>query len=262
VQGALVTERHFRVETPMLAAMLDRRRGLALSSLHFRGQKKPTLGGLPHGTFDEIALAADWYTGDSVFEAPGEHKLTDLEWCESRLARQENGDVVVSATIETPKGAIHKHLRFSATAPRVEFDLVFDWRDWGKGVLRLGHFTLLPDAFDKSRLNFATSNGGGREEFSLAGVPVDHGAPVSFLVSSSHGFGMTEGWAEIGDGETGLRIEVDRATAPLLGLLTHRPSGNKLFCQIQLSALELDDTRKPDTYRQGPRRFRFAVTAV
>jgi len=85
---------------------------------------------------------------------------------------------------------------------------------------------------------------------------------VSFLVSSSHGFGMTEGWAEIGDGETGLRIEVDRATAPLLGLLTHRPSGDKLFCQIQLSALELDDTRKPDAYRPGPRRFRFAVTAV
>jgi len=262
VQGAAVTARHFRIETPTLTAMLDRRRGLALSSLQFHGQKKPTLGGLPHGTFDEIALAADWYTGDSVFEAPGEHKLTDLEWCEPQTAHQENGDVTVSATIETPKGRIEKHLRFSAATPRVDFDLIFDWRDWSKGVLRLGHFTLLPDAFDKSRLRFATSNGGAREEFSLAGTQIDHGAPVSFLVSSSHGFGMTEGWAEIGDGETGLRIEVDRATAPLLGLLTHRPSGDKLFCQIQLSALELDDTRKPDAYRPGPRRFRFAVTAV
>ena len=261
-QGTPVSERHFRIETPTLTATLDRRRGLALSSLQFHGQKKSALGGLPHGTFDEIALAADWYTGDSVFEAPGEHKLTDLEWCEPRIARQENGDVVVSATIETPKGAIEKYLRFSANAPRVEFDLAFDWQDWGKGVLRLGHFTLLPDAFDKNRLRFATTNGGGREEFSLAACQVDHGAPVSFLVSSSHGFGMTEGWAEITDGETGLRIEVDRAIAPLLGLLTHRPSGDKLFCQIQLSALELDDTRKPDAYRQGPRRFRFAVTAV
>ena len=61
-----------------------------------------------------------------------------------------------------------------------------------------------------------------RESFPLAGQTIDHGAPVSFLVSSSHGFGMTEGWAEIGDGKTRLRIEVDRATAPLLGLLTHR----------------------------------------
>ncbi len=73
---------------------------------------------------------------------------------------------------------------------------------------------------------------------------------------------MTEGWAEIGDGKIGLRIDVDRATAPLLGLLTHRVSGGKFFCQIQLSALELDDTRKPAAYRPGPRRFRFSVSAT
>ena len=259
-QGAPVTERYFRVETPTLTATLDRRRGLALTSLQFAGQKKPALGGLPHGYFDDIALTADWYTGDCVFETPGEHKLTDLEWCEPRIAREPNGDVLVFAVIDTPKGAIRKILRFCASVPRVEFDLRFDWEDWGKGVLRLGHFTLLPDAFETDRLVFATTNGGGREEFALAGAQVDHGAPVSFLVSSSHGFGMTEGWAEIGDGKTNLRIEVDRATAPLLGLLTHRPSGDKLFCQIQLSALELDDTRKPDCYQRGPRRFRFAVT--
>jgi hypothetical protein len=262
VHGPAMTDRYLQIETPTLAASIDRRRGLALTSLKFAGQEKPALGGLPHGFFDEIALAADWYSGDSVFEAPGEHKLTDLEWCEAEIAREANGDVLVFARIETPKGPIEKSLRFCADEPRVEFDLSFHWNDWGKGVLRLGHFTLLPDAFETSRLVFSTTNGGGREDFPLSGRIVDHGAPVSFLVSSSHGFGMTEGWVEIGDGQTGLRIEVDRATAPLLGLLTHRPSGTKLFCQIQLSALELDDTRKPESYRPGPRRFRFAVAAV
>jgi len=59
-----------------------------------------------------------------------------------------------------------------------------------------------------------------------------------------------------------LKIEVDRATAPLLGLLTHRLSGKKLFCQFVLSALELDDTRKPGAYAEGPRRFRFSVSAA
>jgi hypothetical protein len=29
-----------------------------------------------------------------------------------------------------------------------------------------------------------------------------------------------------------------------------------------LSALELDDTRKPSPYRPGPRRFRFSVNGV
>jgi hypothetical protein len=260
--GAVAAERYISIETPMLRATIDRRRGLATSSLHFTGQAKPALGGLPHGFFDDIALAADWYTGDSVFEAPGEHKLTDLEWCEARIDHQANGDVVASARIETLKGPIEKTLRFCAAAPRVEFDLSFDWSDWGKGVLRLGHFTLLPDAFDAKELTLATTNGGGPEQYTLAGQTIEHGAPVSFLVSSSHGFGMTEGWAEIGDGKTRLRIDVDRAVAPLLGMLTHRRAGEKLFCQIQLSALELDDTRKPGAYRPGPRRFRFSVSGL
>lgn len=259
--GNIAADRYIRIQTPSLAAVLDRRRGLAIASLHFAGQAKPALGGLPHGFFDDIALAADWYTGDSVFEAPGEHKLTDLEWCEARIAQDVNGDVLAFARIETPKGLIEKILRFHAAAPQVDFDLNFDWSDWGKGVLRLGHFTLLPDAFDTGRLALSTTNGGGREDYPLAGQAIEHGAPVSFLVSSSHGFGMTEGWAEIGDGETALRIEVDRTTAPLLGMLTHRQAGKKLFCQIQLSALELDDTRKPGAYRPGPRRFRFSVGA-
>jgi hypothetical protein len=261
-RGTIATERYIQIKTPSLTATLDRRRGLAIAKLQFSGQKKPALGGLPHGFFDDIALAADWYTGDSVFEAPGEHKLTDLEWCEARIAQDANGDVLAFARIETPKGPIGKILRFCAAAPRVEFDLSFDWNDWGRGVLRLGHFTLLPDAFDAKQLTLSTTNGGGRENFSLVGQTIDHGAPVSFLVSSSHGFGMTEGWAEIGDSTTRLRIEVDRATAPLLGMLTHRQANEKLFCQIQLSALELDDTRKPNTYRPGPRRFRFSVGAA
>jgi hypothetical protein len=101
--------------------------------------------------------------------------------------------------------------------------VTFDWSDWGKGSLRLGHVTLLPDAFDWEKLSLTTHNGGKDcETFSLKDSLVDHGAPVSFLVSSSHGLGLTEGWAEIGDGKTTIRIDVDRATAPLLGFLTHQ----------------------------------------
>jgi hypothetical protein len=73
---------------------------------------------------------------------------------------------------------------------------------------------------------------------------------------------MTEGWAEIGDRKTRLRIEVDREMAPLLGLLTFRPVADSFFCQLMLSALELDETRRPSPYLDGPRRFRFRVSAA
>jgi len=254
------TSRYINIETKALSARLDRRRGLALDAVHFAGHRAATLGGLPHGHFDDIALQADWYTGDSVFEAPGEHKITDLEWCEPDVARQPDGSVLVYARIETPKGPIEKRLYFHAHEPRIDFDLKFHWDDWGRGSLRLGHFTFLPAAFDWERIALATHNGGKEcETFALAGSAVEHGAPVSFLVSASQGLGMTEGWAELGDTRTRVRIGVDRAVAPLLGLLTYRRAGGSLFCQLALSALELDDTRKPADYLAAPRRFRFSV---
>jgi hypothetical protein len=261
--GTLVAARRFDIRTPHVHARLDRRRGLALESIRFAPHRAASLGGLGHGHFDDIALQADWYTGDCVFEAPGEHKVTDLEWCEASQSTASNGDTIVHASIPTANGPIEKTLRFAHDAPRVDFDITFHWKDWGKGSLRLGHFTLLPQAFDPSTLALVTHNGGrAAERFALAGQTVEHGAPVSFLVSSSHGFGMTEGWAELGDDRTRLRIEVDRATAPVLGLLTHRVSGGHLFCQLMLSALELDDTRKPAPYGNAPRRFRFSVGAA
>jgi hypothetical protein len=261
-QGAQIAARHVDVATPSLKARLDRRRGLALASVQFNGHRAPLIGTLPHGHFDDIALQADWYTGNSVYEAPGEPKVTDLEWCQARLWC-EGDDVLAFARLETPKGPIEKTLRLHARAPRIDFDLTFHWDDWGKGSMRLGHLTLLPEAFDWNRLSLTTHNGGKESEtFALAGTTVDHGAPVSFLVSASHGLTMTEGWAEIGDDEHRLRIEVDRGTAPLLGLLTHRRVRGGLFCQLALSALELDDTRKPTPYRDGPKRFRFSVAAA
>ncbi len=259
-EGAVVEDRFIAVQTRAATARLDRRRGLALDSVHFGGHAKPALGGVPHGHFDDIALQADWYTGDCVFEAPGEHKVTDLEWAATRMRTTHNGDVVVSGRIETANGAIDKILRFAAHEPRIDFDLAFHWPHWGKGSLRLGHVTLLGEAFDIPRLFLTTQNGGHAvERFDLDGQTVEHGAPVSFLVSSSQGLGMTGGWAEIGDDAMRVRVEVDRTTACLLGMLTHRVSGGRLFCQLILSALELDDTRKPAAYETGVRRFRFSL---
>ena len=255
--GPEITSRYLDIVTPSLSTRLDRRRGLALDRIQFEG---PALAGtLPHGHFDDIALQADWYTGNSVFEAPGEHKITDLEWCKARVWR-DGDDLLAHARVDTPKGPIEKTLRFHARKPRIDFDLTFHWTEWDKGSLRLGHLTLLPDAYDWNKLSLTTHNGGKDcERFSLHGETVEHGAPVSFLVSASQGVAMTEGWAEIGDDENRLRIEIDRATAPLLGLLTHRRVGDSLFCQFALSALELDDTRRPAPFRPGPRRFRFSV---
>jgi hypothetical protein len=260
VKGTPAGQRFIDIATGAVSARLDRRRGLAIQHLAFNGDA-PCIGGLPHGYFDDIALQADWYTGDCVFEQPGEPKITDLEWAETGIA-EDGGDIVVAGTIATPLGPIEKILRFHAGEPRVDFDITFHWPEWGKGSLRLGHVTLLPEAFDWERLTLSTHNGGFEpEHFALFGETVEHGAPVSFLVSAACGLGMTEGWAELSDGSRTVRVEVDRETAPLLGLLTHRLVGDNLFCQLALSMLELDDTRRPSPYQNLTRRARFSISS-
>jgi len=260
-QGPEIQERYIPIKTATIAAELDRRRGLALKQVSFAGGT-PLIGMLPHGSFDDIALQADWYTGNCVFEAPGEHKITDLERGAAQVW-EEGGDILAFTRIETPKGPIEKTLRFHGGKPQIDFDIAFHWPDWGKGSLRLGHVTLLLGGFDFPNLFLTTHNGGkDYESFALAGETVDHGAPVSFLVSAAHGLGLTEGWAEIGDDKHRIRLTVDRTAAPLLGLLTHRRLKGGVFCQLALSALELDDTRKPTPLCAGVRQFRFQMALV
>jgi len=262
ITGEPVEDRTITIETPTIRAELDRRRGLAIRRAAFAPDFAPLIGGIAHGHFDDIALQADWYTGDCVFEAPGEPKVTDLEWATTRIAHDPDGKVRVLGEIATPQGPIRKLLTFHATSPQIDFDLEFDWQAVGRGSLRLAHVTLLGEAFDDDSLSFAAHNGGRTpDRFALKDQSVEHGAPVSFLVSASCGLGMTEGWLELADKSHRIEVLVDREAAPLIGLINHRRSSGKLFCQAMLSALELDDTRKPAPYREGPRRFRFSIKA-
>jgi hypothetical protein len=262
IAGDTVEDRYLTIQTPTIRAELDRRRGLAIRSAAFAPDFTPLIGGIAHGHFDDIALQADWYTGDCVFEAPGEPKVTDLEWATTKIEHQPDGTVRVLGEIATALGPIRKLMTFHADRPQIDFDLEFDWQAFGRGSLRLAHVTLLGEAFDEDSLSFAAHNGGKTpDRFALKDQTVEHGAPVSFLVSASCGLGMTEGWLELADSRHKVEVLVDRETAPLIGLINHRRSGGKLFCQAMLSALELDDTRKPAPYREGSRRFRFSIRA-
>ena len=53
------------------------------------------LGTIPHGSFEDISLTADYYSCHSVIEPQGEHKITDLADVEP-LIDHENVDYIVA----------------------------------------------------------------------------------------------------------------------------------------------------------------------
>ncbi len=253
-------ERFIFVETGELRVAFDMRRGLAITAMG-RPNARALIGGLAHGEMDDIALSADWYTGNFVFEGPGEPKITDLERCTPDLAIDPlTGIVTLTARHETPLGPVDKMVRIPANAARVEIEQSFHWPAWGKGSLRLGHVTLKPDAFDTAALAYRTHNGGAIEEvFPLADTKVDLGAAVSFLISCRAGAGMTEGSLQLDDGANAVRLEADLATAAVIGLIEHRVLHGQTFCRMMLSALEMDETRKPARDPSPIRTIRYAI---
>lgn len=236
--------RFVTVESGRIKLRLNQRRGLAIDALWFRDvSDAPLIGTLPHGFYDDIGLAADFYSGHLTFEIPGQPKVTDLNPVEPRFHKRE-GWLGISADVPTPLGLVRKKIRLFDDGRAMELEWRLDWKTYPPGSLRLGHVTLNPAVLPRDSLYFRTHNGGYREEnFSLNGIEIDHGAPVSSLVSARCGLGVTTGWIELGGTDTRLRIETDQTAAALLGMIQYKQTGSTYFCRLSFSAQEMDETR-------------------
>lgn len=255
--------RYLILEGPEVLLRLNCRRGLAVDALRFGGPSEPAVvGTLAHGYYDDIALGADYYTGHLVLEAPGRPKITDLELADAQVG-EEDGGMAVRAAIQTPLGPVLKTWRLFPSERRLELELELAWGELPHGSLRLGHITLLPEAFHRESLFFRTRNGGRVDEtFPLAGRAVEHGAHATFLVSASQGLGMTSGRVDLGDRRRGVRVEVDKQAAAAIGLITYREVGGSFFCRLSLSVREMDETCRPQAGLRQALRARLALEPV
>ena len=259
-----VTERYFRIETPFV----DRHAGSAARP----GACQPAIrrtadsrywAACRMAFFDDIALAADWYTGDCVFEAPGEHKITDLEWCEGAGSRMKT--MATSRPlprIETPQGPDRETPALSARPRRGSNSICsLPLGRLGQGRLAAWAFHLLPDAFDQRGFD-AGHHQWRRAREHFPGRPVDRprraGVVPGFVQPRLRHDGRLGGDRRRQDT---LRIEVDRATRRFWAC---SPIGVRRQIILPDSAFGAGTRRHPQarTLSPGPRRFRFSVSAI
>lgn len=244
-----------------LQVRLNCLRGLALDGfIDQTVSPEPLCGTLSHGYYDDIRWGADYYSGHLVLETPGHPKIADLNPVEPEVVWLEGG-VKITGVIPTPLGPLQKIWWIDERGGRLVLSFQINWSEPVLGCLRLGHLTLMPGAFGRDSLFYRTHNGGASmETFSLSGQEVDHGRPVSFLVSSSHAIGMTGGIFEIGDASHVLRITHNQSQAALVGMLSHHAINGSHFTRLAYSARELDDTSRPVAV--GPMELDFELSAV
>ena len=234
-----------RLEGAGFGAEFNARRGLAIHRF-WRGDNTRDwqVGTLPFGYFDDIGFGADYYSGHLVFQPPGHHQITDLSEAPVYRREDESG-TWLSLSVPTALGTIGKSLRLRRDRPQIDLCFRLDWRAPPPGVLRLGHITLNPEAFDGKQLWYATHNGGREpERFELTGADFDHGRAVSHMVSAASALGMTEGRFWLGDHRRRVALTLERSAAPLVPLVAWHRIGDHYFFRVSLSASEIDDTVK------------------
>ncbi|MEK7509966.1 MAG: glycoside hydrolase family 57 [Patescibacteria group bacterium] len=231
------------VETASLQIVLNRRRGLAVDSAIFKKvSRKPLVGTLHHGYYEDIHLGADFYTGHTIIEMFGKPKITDLEFVEPEIAEKPRG-LEVKGTIKTPLGTIAKIWLIPSHGNWIELSYEFELQDLSPSSFVSGIVTLHPEAFLPKQLFYSCKNGGEFPEvFSLKDVERMEPGPVSFLVSSSSGLGNTAGQLEVGDREKVVRLTTDMATIAAIPRIHFVRMRDTFFFRVLFSLGEVDDT--------------------
>jgi glycosyl hydrolase family 57 len=234
-----------RLETAAIGVELNAKRGLAIHRL-WRGSRADQwlIGTIPFGHYDDIRLGADFYSSHLVMQQPGKAQVTDLAPVRAMLV-EESGWQIIRATIKTALGPVEKELRLYRAEPRLDLTYRLDWPVLPLGVLRLGHITANPEAFDADALWYETHNGGAvPERFALNGTDFDHGRPVSHLVSASTALGMTEDRLSFGDRRRSVTVTALREQAAIVPMVVWRRLKDGFFFRVAFSAGEIDDTVK------------------
>lgn len=248
--------RYLIVEGADFHVSFNTRRGLAIQSMGFGSYSPAVAGGpaangligtLAHGFYDTIEFGADFYTGHYVAEPADRHKITDLVQCSPTVS--EDGHIVkLSCTILIGQQAIDKVIEIDTANQTmlVSYHPPFDLpRD---GSARFGHVKLNPRAFARESLYFTCQNGGAKRQkydlWNLGLTTVDHGAPVSRLVSATTGLGLTDGVLELGDDQHYVRLQCAREDVAACGMITAKGVGDSYFVRAALSIAESDETRK------------------
>src|SRR5207249_7467095 len=161
--------------------------------------------------YDDIAYAADFYTGHAILLTPeSRQKITDLQPAEAiGPADREAYPVRIPMAwrIQTEAGEWWKRYHVYQRRPRLDLTLHLRLQETRVLSFRVGIVTLLPGAFDAPTLAYRTVNGGRAvETFGLHGRRVRHDEPVSHSVTSSHCVGGTEGWVDFVDERHGVCI--------------------------------------------------------
>lgn len=234
-----------QLQAPGVALTLNLRRGLTIASLGFASAGgRPVIGTLDQGYFDSIELGADFYSGGVLLESPvSRQRLADLEWVVPEFAVHD-GQLLLRARLRFADGQLEKRIGIDLATERVTLGYHFDGVSRPLGSLRVAVLTLLHEHLQEPLRLHCTQGGPAAETFVLD-QPATHAEPASTLVSSTAGFGATDGRLVLEDARGPLlALHWDPTRCAAVPMLSHRHASPAPFTRLKFSLAELDDTAR------------------
>ncbi len=208
--------------------------------------KKPLLGSLFHGYYQDAGLSADWFSGHTIISLKDGSLITDLGKVEFYSATAQEDypiRVPVYSRSKIGTGVIVKKFYFYKDEPRIDIRKDFAFYNLEPKFFRALNITFLPESFNLEKLYLATVNGGRNvEKFYLKDKQINQDSAVNLKVSSKGCQGATEGWVALGDDQAGVALITDYSENYLVPLVRFEEAAEGFFARISLSAAESDDT--------------------
>lgn len=232
------------ISSANLHIIFNANRGMTIESLAFSDHGFiPVSGTLTHGHFDHISFGADFYSNHLVLERFRQRdRVTDLAKTSWQF-EAENDALIIRVSLDTANGRLNKWYRLEGQT--VQCGFAFEQNSRPEASLRLGYITLLNS---EEPCWFAAHNGGADREHFIAAEDIDHGKPVSSIVSSNSALGATTGEVLFGNSNNGVRICWQPSLCAALPMVSSKKINGKYLNRLWFSLIEADETLKPGGY--------------
>jgi len=220
---------------------LDILKGCSIKCFKYLKQKVSLFGTLEHGFFENIEYGVDFFSGHSVINQLGKHKITDLNYANTNLVENSNYTTISSNLISNDV-QFNKKITLYDDHLTLKNKIVIPCRK--KQVIHPFHFTFLTEAWDSKSLYFKTHNGGSSfETFYFNNNEFNYGENLSFLISSKHGLGNTNGVIIIGDKDKKIVFSLNNSLSFLIPTIFFKHvEEDKFLLRLTYSAQEIDET--------------------
>ena len=234
-------ENTIEAHTNNFSLILNKKKGCSIKNFFINDiDSKSLFGTIAHGFYENISLGADFFSGHSVIERWGKHKITDLNQ-NFKLQNNHRKNITVVQNYED-----YKFINtISFFEKKITFFKSINIKNKEKLIIRPFIITFNPLAWDKNSLYLRTHNGGADfERFDINDYFINQNDIYSSLISSRHAFGNTEGIIIIGDKYKFITFEVDMSISALIPSIMYQNDDNSFCFRLYFSARELDETRK------------------